>query len=60
MNFSHEYVGALAIVIAGIFQAFKVDTTVEQITSVLTALFGLYVAYRRFSKGDITALGRKF
>ncbi len=54
---SQEYITALAIVLVGIFQIFKVDTNVEQVASIITTLAGIYVMIRRYKRGDITVAG---
>lgn len=58
-NISHQYIGAIAIIIFAVFQFFKVDVTESQITSGLTAIVALYVAIRRFNQGDIKVSGVK-
>ena len=56
---SQEYSAALVIVIIGILQVFKVETTPEQVMAVITVLSGAWVMIRRYKKGDINLLGKK-
>lgn len=54
---SQEYLGALVIVLVGLFKLFKIDVAPEFVTSAIIVVTGLYVAYRRHQKGDITMGG---
>lgn len=58
---SQEYIVSLAIVLVSVLKLFGVEIGNDVVTALLTGVFGLYVAFRRYSKGDITPLGvRKF
>ena len=58
---SQEYIVSLAIVLVSVLKLFGVEIGNDIVTALLTGVFGLYVAFRRYSKGDITPLGvRKF
>lgn len=59
MNISQEYLGALVIVIMGVLQLFKIESTPEQIMAIITVVSGAWVMFRRFKKGDINLLGKK-
>ena len=56
---SHEYVGAIVLLVVGLAQAFGVVLEQAMVTGIVTGVVALYVAYRRHGKGDITALGGK-
>jgi len=70
MEFSKQYIGSLLVILAMVFQIFKVDfsqeqlqNTVDLITQLFTTLTALIsaiiVAIARYKKGDINALGAK-
>lgn len=59
MSFSHEYVGAIVIVIVSLLKAFGVDIGNEEVTTIVTGFVALWIAIRRFSKGDVTLGGLK-
>lgn len=54
---SQEYVGALVIVLVSVLKLFGVELGNDVVTAIVTGLVGVYVAYRRYSKGDITVGG---
>jgi uncharacterized membrane protein len=59
MKFSHEYIGALALLVVGILQLFGVAVEQDTITGIVTGVIAVWIAVRRVGKGDITVLGRK-
>lgn len=59
MNLSQEYIGSIVIVLISILKAFGIDLGNDVVTAIVTGAIGVYVAYRRFSKKDITPLGVK-
>lgn len=59
MSFSHEYVGAIVIVIVSLLKVFGVELGNEEVTTIVTGFVALWVAIRRFSKGDVTLGGLK-
>jgi uncharacterized membrane protein len=56
---SHEYVGAIAILIVSILNSFGIEVGNEAITGIVTGVVALYVAIRRYQKGDITVGGMR-
>lgn len=56
---SQEYIGALVIALVAVLKLFKIEVASDEVTTVVTGLVALYVAFRRYSKGDITALGAR-
>lgn len=56
---SHEYIVSIAVVIVGILQLFGIVLDQEVIVGLIVGVLGLYGAFRRHSKGDITILGAR-
>ncbi len=58
-NLSHEYIGAIAIIVVSIFKLFQVEVTLDVVTALITGIAGIWIAVRRYNKGDITLGGVK-
>jgi hypothetical protein len=56
---SQEYVGAIALVIVGVLKAFGIEIANDAIAGILTGGVALYIAFRRYQKGDISLGGVK-
>jgi uncharacterized membrane protein len=56
---SHEYIGAIVILVGGILKAFGIEIGNDSIEGILTGIIALYIAIRRFQKGDISVLGKR-
>lgn len=56
---SQEYTGALVILLVSILKLFKVELGNEEVTTIVTGFVALWVAIRRYSKGDITVGGTR-
>lgn len=56
---SHEYISAAVILLVSILKIFKIELGNEEATGLVTGLLALYVAFRRYQKGDITIVGAK-
>lgn len=54
---SKEYIGALAIVLVSLLKMFHIEVANDVVAGLITGLIGLYVAYRRYKRGDITIGG---
>lgn len=54
---SKEYVSALAVLIVAILQIFKIEVGNEAITGIITGVLALYLAFKRYQRGDITIGG---
>lgn len=54
---SQEYISALAILLVSILKTFGVNIGNDEIISILTGALALWVAIRRYNKGDITMGG---
>lgn len=59
MNLSQEYLSALVVVIMGILQLLKIESTPEQVMSLIIVVSGAWAMFRRYKKGDINLLGKK-
>jgi hypothetical protein len=56
---SQEYISALAILLVSLLGIFKIQVGSDVLTAFITGALGLWVAIRRYSKGDITVGGVK-
>ena len=54
---SQEYIGALAILLVSILKMFKIEIASDAITNLLTGALAIWVAVRRYRKGDISIGG---
>lgn len=54
---SQQYLGALTILLVSGLKLFGVELATEEVTTIVTGLLALWVAIRRFSKGDVTPMG---
>ena len=56
---SQEYLGAIALIIVGVLKAFGIQVGNDAITGILTGVIALWIAVRRYQRGDITVGGIK-
>lgn len=56
---SHEFAVSIAVVVVGLLQLFGIVLEQEVVVGLILGVLGLYNAFRRYSKGDITVLGMK-
>jgi uncharacterized membrane protein len=54
---SNEYIGAVVILFVAILGLFGIKVGNEEITGIVTGLIALWVAFRRYQRGDITIGG---
>jgi cadmium resistance protein CadD (predicted permease) len=54
---SQEYIGSIVILLISVLKLFKIELGNEEVTAIVTGVVALWVAIRRFSKGDITVGG---
>ena len=59
-NISQEYIGAIVILIMSILKMFNIEIASEAVTGLITGIVAIWIAVRRYEKGDISPLGRKF
>lgn len=56
---SQEYTGALAIVLVTVLRLFGIELASDMATSLAVGAVALWVAIRRYKKGDITIVGSR-
>ena len=56
---SQEYIASIALVIVGLLKAFGIEIANDAITGIITGGVALYIAFRRYQKGDISLGGVK-
>jgi len=54
---SQEYVGAIALLVISLLQTFGVVVEQDAIAGIIAGLISIWIAYRRYQKGDITVVG---
>lgn len=54
---SQEYVSALAILLVSVLGLFNIKITTADVGGIITGLLAIWVAYRRYQRGDITVAG---
>lgn len=61
--FSFTYISGLVVVLVQVLSWLGIDVSVDalstSLSTILTIIAGIVVAYRRFVQGDITPLGSK-
>lgn len=56
---SQEYAGALAIMLVSILKIFHIEIANDVIAGLVTGAIALWVAIRRYQRGDITVVGSR-
>ena len=56
---SQEYIGALVIVIGAGLKIFNIEIENSAIEGLIAGIIAIWIAVRRFRKGDISVLGAK-
>lgn len=56
---SQEYSASLVILLMSVLKLLKVDIAESEVTAIVTGLLALWVAIRRFQKGDINIFGAR-
>lgn len=59
MNVSQQYIGSIVILLISLLKVFNIDVANEELTAIITGGIALWVAIKRFRKGDITMGGVK-
>jgi len=54
---SQEYVGAIALLVISLLQTFGIVVEKDAIAGIIAGLISIWIAYRRYQKGDITVVG---
>lgn len=58
-QFSQEYLGAIVILLVQVLNLFGIELASEEVTTIVTGVVALWVAIRRYAKGDISMGGVK-
>lgn len=56
---SNEYVSAIVILLVTIMKLIGIEVANDAITGVVTGLLAVWIAFKRYQKGDITIGGVK-
>ena len=56
---SQEYIAAIVLIAVGILKAFGIELPSDALQGIITGVIAIYIAIRRYKKGDIDVLGRK-
>lgn len=56
---SQEYIASLAVLLVSVLGLFKIQVENTVVTALITGVLGLWIAIRRFQKGDITVVGAR-
>ena len=54
---SQEYVGAIALLVVSLLQAFGIVVEQNAVVGIISGILAVYIAFRRYQKGDITLGG---
>lgn len=54
---SQEYIGALVILLMSALKLLNINLANEEVTAIVTGVVALWVAVRRFQRGDIKVSG---
>ena len=57
INMSNEYISAIVILLISVLKVFKIEVASDAITGIVTGLLAVWIAFRRYQKGDISLLG---
>ena len=56
---SQEYISALVILLVSVLRMFKIEVANDAVDGAITVILAIWIAIRRYQKGDITIGGRK-
>lgn len=56
---SQEYIGAIILLVVGGLKAFGIEIPIDALQGIVTGAIALYIAVRRYKRGDIDVLGRR-
>lgn len=56
---SQEYIVSIAIVIVSLLKSFGFEIGNDVVTALITGVAGVWIAIRRFKKGDINIVGKR-
>ena len=56
---SQEYIGALVILVVSVLKIFGIQVASDSINGIVVGVVALWIAFRRYQKGDITVVGKR-
>lgn len=56
---SQEYILSLVLVLGGVLKIFKIEIENSALEGIIGGIVALWIAIRRFKKGDITIVGSR-
>lgn len=56
---SKEYVSALVVLLVAVLQIFKIEVAPEAVTDIVSGVLALYLAFKRYQRGDINIVGAR-
>lgn len=56
---SQEYIGALVLLLGAVLKIFKIQLENSILEGLIAGVVALWIAFRRFKKGDITIIGAR-
>jgi hypothetical protein len=56
---SQEYIGAIVLIIGAVLKFFRIEIPNESVEGLIAGLIAIYIAYRRYKRGDITIVGAR-
>jgi hypothetical protein len=54
---SQEYLGAIVLLVGAVLKIFKIEIENDAIEGLLAGIIAIWIAVRRYQKGDIGILG---
>lgn len=57
MKFSQEYVGAIALLVISTLQTFGIVVEQDAVAGIIAGVISIWIAVRRYQKGDISIGG---
>jgi hypothetical protein len=54
---SQEYISAIVILLVAVLKLVGINVANDAITGIVTGVLAVWIAYRRYQKGDITVGG---
>ena len=54
---SNEYIGSLVILLMSVLKIFNINLASDEVTAIVTGAVALWVAFKRFQRGDIKLSG---
>lgn len=59
MNISQEYILSIVLILGGVLKAFGIEIENSALEGLIGGAIALWIAVRRYNKGDITVIGSR-